>query len=134
MAVLALGGCEILFPDDPFTDCQLGLLTGTWRVQYQEVNGNCGTIADDTIVFDPSAEPPATCTIHSETLSIDRCRLDNDFTCEDVDDFGTVTLSQRWTGVLEHVAANTLSGTTTIRSEEFGSSCQSTYNVTYRRL
>ncbi len=122
-------GCE-----EEFTDCQLGLLRGTWRIQFQEVDGNCGAIADDTIVLNPEAEPSPNCTFHSDMISADRCRSDTDFTCEEVNDLGEVTLSQRWTGVLEHVDIDTLSGTVTIRSETFGGSCQSTYNVTYRRL
>jgi hypothetical protein len=116
--------------DEDFT-CALGELTGTWRWHYDETDGNCGAIADETAIFQPGAAPPPGCQIDTQIVSSDKCRLDSAFTCPTADDMGV----QGWTLVLHHVAADRLGGTGTAQlNHPTIGTCRSTYNITVTRL
>lgn len=116
----------------PFTDCRLGELTGTWRAHYTETNGDCGPIPDETAVFSPGKQDPATagCKTLTATTSADRCRMDLDWTCPPAKGSGTV----RWTGVLRHTGRDTLAADLSLQINIPAGYCRSTYLVTMTRL
>lgn len=127
----ALLGCSsTTSPGKPFTACTIGSLTGTWRVTYVETDGNCGKVADETVVLSSAATPGApgtpACTIAANQVSPDHCRIDLDFTCTLNGAPGT----QRWIGATRQVSATELSSslTLTVTSPSLGS-CRSTYAV-----
>ncbi len=111
---------------DTFTDCKLGQLTGTWHVSYTERDGNCGRIADETVTLSPAtaAEAQSKCTYATNTVSSDRCRADQDFTCPLTGAQG----SQRWVGTLRHVTERSLSGRYTVQVTG-DVTCRSTYET-----
>lgn len=119
---------------EPFTACTIGSLTGTWRVTYVETDGNCGKLADETVVMSAAASPGApgtpSCTFAANEISADHCRADLDFTCPLTGVAGT----QRWVGATRQVSAGELSGsmTLTVTSPSLGP-CRSTYAVDWTR-
>lgn len=114
--------------NQPFTDCKIGSLTGTWRVTYVETDGNCGKVAAETVVLSASSKSPgaATCTIAAQEVSSDHCRIDLDFTCPLSGAPGT----QHWVGVTHQVSATELTSSMTLSamSPSLGS-CRSTYTL-----
>jgi hypothetical protein len=110
-------------------ECAIGELTGTWRFSYDEQNGNCGPIADETAVFDPGA--PTGCDENYSEVSADSCRLDLDFECPLADGQG----SQQWVMVVEQTADDRLDGTATVQvSHPTIGTCRSTYDIVAQRL
>ncbi len=109
--------------------CAVGQLTGTWRLSYQETNGNCGAIADETVVLSPGAAQAAStgCTFAAQEVSADKCSMAVDFTCPTADNAGT----QHWVGSMHQVAANRLEGSYTVQLQhpQLGL-CRSTYDTT----
>lgn len=125
--VWVLGGCG--GSDAPFADCDIGGLTGTWRFHYDETNGNCGAIADETVALSSSA--PSSCTTNSSSVSGDKCELQDDFTCP----LTSGTGSQRWVEVIDQASATEMDGTATVQLvDDAGDTCRSTYNVTVTKL
>jgi hypothetical protein len=109
--------------------CALGELTGTWRIQYQEVNGDCGAIPDETSVFDPGTG--SGCTRDTRTISADKCRLDTSFSCPTADRLGT----SAWGLVVRQTSETRLDGTGTVQvSHSTLGTCRSTYTITVTRL
>lgn len=113
--------------DEPFKDCALGELTGTWRVTYDETNGSCGRLSDETVVLKPG-EASSACKYDSQAISADKCRIDLDFTCPLAPQG-----SQRWIGALRHVAADRIEGSMTLQGTDGRLVCRSTYDVTWTR-
>lgn len=124
LALTACGGGD----DEPLA-CNLGDLTGTWRVTYAQKDGNCGPLPAETVsLASPSA---AGCVEHSSSISSDRCRVEADETCPTGDGRG----SQRWTVVLTQVEAARLTGSATVQGQHSTlGSCRSTYDITASRL
>jgi hypothetical protein len=114
--------------DDNFT-CVLGELTGTWRVHYDETNGSCGPLEDETGIF--GLEVPPGCDVQSRSISDDKCGADMAWACPTTDDLGT----QQWVMVVEHTKQDRLSGTGTMQlvHPSLGT-CRSTYAITITRL
>lgn len=127
-----LAACDQEEP--PALVCSLGELTGTWRVTYDEKNGNCGPIPAETVASD-AAKPPKPsedpCTRRLHRVSSDRCRFDFDFTCPTTDGAG----AQRWVGVTKQTAEDRLESDVTVELDhpELGV-CRSTYTATWTRL
>jgi len=115
-----------------FTDCKIGELTGTWRVTYTETDGTCGPLPSETASFNPGKQDPAAanCTFRTNTISADKCRADQDWTCPTTSGRGT----SRWTGVTTHSTTNTLSSTLTLQLTDPSITCRSTYTVIWTRL
>jgi hypothetical protein len=132
VVVLVLGavGCAAESEDEAFA-CELGELTGTWRISYQETNGSCGRIADTTLVISESLveEAEEACTYASSAISPDRCRIDQDYTCVTGDGRG----SERWVGTMRHSARDTVSGSMTLQLDHAEVFCRSTYAITWTR-
>jgi len=130
VACVLAAGCSGA-DDEPFTACKLGQLTGTWRTSYVELDGTCGRLADETVTLSASsvAESQAKCSYAANTISADRCRIEQDFTCP----LATGSGQQRWTGVTRHTAEGTLQGTMTVQVTG-PLLCRSTYAVTTTRL
>src|SRR5262245_55837616 len=77
--------------------CHIGELTGTWRITYEEKDGDCGPIQAETVSLD-SSSPGGTggsCKFSTDIISDDKCRYDFDYVCPTTDGKGTV----QWTGV-----------------------------------
>jgi hypothetical protein len=128
---MSVSGCASDDGNSEFNDCAMGDLTGTWRAHYDEVNGNCGPIADETALFDPDADPGPGCIVNNSIISDDKCRADMDFSCPTTDDRGT----QDWVMVMRHVGPGRLSGTATVQvNHPAVGTCRSTYNVTITQL
>jgi len=124
--ILLLGGCG---SDSGSTDCALGQLTGTWRVSYSQINGNCGSIPDETV----NTSAPgggATCTIAVRTISPDKCHFESDFTCPTTDSAGIV----HWVLVMDQVASDLIEGTGTAQLQHPVGTCRSTYDLPMRQL
>lgn len=131
MANVGLGGCSSSTNGDATFACAFGELSGTWRVHYEETNGNCGTIADETVVLGAAPDPAAgSCTRAADVISQDKCRADEDFTCPTGDNRGT----QHWIGTLHHTAADRVSGSLTVQVNHPSLGvCRSTYDVIWTR-
>lgn len=121
-------------PDDaeePFTDCAIGELTGAWRFRYAETDGNCGALADETVILEPDGDPPDGCDLESVEISDDQCRMDQAFSCPLNDGQG----EQSWVLVLKQMASEHLEGSGTLQaSHPILGSCRSTYDITASRL
>lgn len=116
--------------EEPYT-CAIGELVGTWRWHYDETDGTCGQIPDETGIFDPNAEPAPGCTIASSSVSDDKCRSDTAFTCPTTDNLG----DQSWVMVVHHSGAGLLTGTATVQiNHSTLGTCRSTYDVTVTEL
>lgn len=126
-------GCEQAMPQ-PAVMCNLGSLTGTWRTQYERLDGNCGPIPDEvTVVQAPQAGDAGSgaCTYAAWLLSTDRCRVDADFTCPTNDGKGT----QRWVGVYRQSSASKVGGTFSLQVVHSSiGTCRGTYNATITAL
>ena len=124
---VVLAGCSSSDPA-PFT-CAMGELRGTWRAVYMQTNGNCGKVADETIVLSASTAGEASqCTYAAQQVSADKCRIDLDYTCPLTGQPGT----QRWVGAMHHAAAGTVTGSMTV-SAAGSATCRSTYDVTWTK-
>jgi hypothetical protein len=126
---IAACGCSSAGDQEDSFTCTIGSLTGTWRTHYEETNGNCGPIPDETNVFKPGPPDPA-CTVRTDKVSADRCRYDSDWTCPTTDKNGT----QQWTVVMRQTAAGRLEGTGTVQLNHATGTCRSTYNMTVTKL
>jgi hypothetical protein len=130
VASVITAGCGAA-DDEPFTDCAIGELTGTWRIHYDETDGNCGPMPDETGIFDPSSEMPAECSVQAKAISADKCRADLSWTCPTTDGKGT----QKWVMVVRQRAATKLTGTATVQLDHSSlGSCRSSYAVTATQL
>lgn len=109
IGLLALASCG---GGSDFT-CSVGSLTGTWRFKYQETNGTCGALQDETIILGTTTAPSG-CTTSADLVSADHCRLDTSFTCPIIS--ATVTGTQTWTETFSQVSAGELSGSGTASS------------------
>jgi hypothetical protein len=113
----------------PAFKCALGELRGTWRLSYKETNGDCGPIADETVVLTGgTSAAPAACTQDALVISDDKCRMDLDFTCPAGNNG-----SQTWTGATRQVAEDRLIGDMTAQATIGTASCRSTYEITWQR-
>lgn len=126
-SLVACGGSD---DQGSFSDCGLGELTGTWRMHYEETDGNCGAVADETAVFDPGAPLAPGCVNHSQSVSDDRCRMDMSFECPTTDEQG----SQAWVMVMRQIARDRLEGTGTLQLDHPDVLCRSTYDLTVAKL
>ena len=104
-------------------------LTGTWRWEYDETDGNCGPIADETVNL-ASGGGGEGCTYASVMTSSDQCRQDADFTCPTLDGEGT----QHWVMVTHHTDDGRLEATATVQLDHPSGSCRSTYDITIDEL
>jgi len=113
-----------------FDDCKIGELTGTWRINYKHLNGNCGRMADETVIMG-SSSGSTKCTIHHKKISADRCTLETSFTCPTTDAMG----SSRWVIITKHVDHDRMEGTGTVQvtHSQLGS-CRSTYDMVWEQL
>ena len=128
LAVL-VGACSSSTDGDaPSFQCALGELRGTWRLSYRETNGNCGPIADETVVLTGESSTPAACQQDAVLISEDKCRMDLDFTCPTANGG-----SQKWAGGTKQVAADKLIGDMTAEARIGTASCRSTYEITWTR-
>ncbi len=136
--VFAGAGCSSTHTDPPFTACTLGTpqFTGTFRVSYLEQSGDCGPIPDETVVLagtpaQMSAQAKtasAGCTYQADTISADKCRVDESFTCPLKAPYkGT----QQWAGYLRQTSATTLEGPLTVQLASSAAACRSTYEVIF---
>jgi hypothetical protein len=102
--------------------CAIGELRGTWKVTYDEKNGTCGEVADETVVLSEAASQQAqsSCVYRAQEVSADKCRLDLDFTCP----LATGAGSQTWVGALRHTAEDTISGEMTAQFVLDGRTCR----------
>lgn len=121
-AVLA-GGCG----GSDF-ECAIGELTGSWRLHYEETDGTCGAIADETALFDPAGALPGNCVTNADNLSADRCEYDLDYTCTEP------TFTQRWVSHFEQIDEDFMRATATLTFTDAAGSCRSTYDVTITKL
>ncbi len=117
----------------PIEECQLGELTGAWRVTYEETDGTCGPIPDATVIMGNGVEngvEPEGCEIYSATRDADSCRSFVDFECVMSD--GSAV---RWVIVQTQVSSDRVigTGTGTVNHPEAGF-CQSTYDITLTQL
>lgn len=128
LALLLLGACSS--DDDKFA-CVLGEVSGTWRANYDELDGNCGSIASETTSLGSGKGGADPCTYFTSEVSEDKCKLDFDYSCPTTDGKGT----QRWTGATNQVAEDRMesSATMQIQHPTLGS-CRSTYKITLTRL
>jgi hypothetical protein len=127
-AALALFGCSPADDTEPFTDCALGDLTGTWSREYTEVRGNCGAVPDERRIEHPD-EPADGCDLESSALATDKCQLDMKLACPTRDQLGT----QSWSLVLRHVAVDEVKGTGNLAISYPTGTCQSTYEIRITR-
>jgi hypothetical protein len=125
--VLLLSGCG---GGSSSFQCSIGSLTGTWRLHYDQTNGTCGTIADETFIIGALGSG-AGCTSQAQTISSDHCRLDTAFTCPTTDSLGT----QAWVISLTQNSPTQLggSGTVQVNHPTLGT-CRSTYNLTVTKI
>lgn len=131
--ILVLGTFGCSADDDKFTDCHLGdgTVVGTWRTHYQETDGTCGPIPDETNIFDPNAAPQPGCTQSQAQVSADKCRVDLAWSCPTTDGNGT----QSWVVVLTQTGPGTLKGTGTVQANHTSlGTCRSTYAMTLTKI
>jgi len=128
----AVCSCTVVDGDDePFADCGIGTLSGSWRIQYAESGGECGAIPDETGVEAPTASPGAGCSVQSSTISEDNCELDRSFTCPTADGLGIGA----WIVALRQVSDTRLEGTGTLQvNHSTLGACRSTYDITITKL
>lgn len=126
-------------PAPPFTACEIGQLGGAWLVSYTEVDGNCGPVPDETVVA-PSGAPMKVgggvdaggpqCTIAAQTISADKCEIDDDFTCTLL---GGTAGTQHWSGALHQTSAVDIVGRVSLQLLEPMAACRSTYIEEWKR-
>ncbi len=115
--------------DDEFTDCTIGSLPGTWQTHYDLEGGNCGPVPDQTGLVGPDV--PVRCTIQSQTISEDRCRIDYSYSCPMPDGQGT----QTWTILLKQTSERKLEGKGSVQvNHPVQGTCQGSYDMTVTRL
>jgi hypothetical protein len=130
----AFAGCS--GADEPFRDCTMDRLTGTWRASYRETNGTCGAIPDETVNLSAASSGSSSssgdaCRTLAYGISPNKCRVEQSFTCPTNDDRGT----QSWTMVLQQTSPTSITGTATVQlSHATLGSCRSTYAMTWTRL
>lgn len=112
--------------------CKIGSLTGAWRASYVEVSGTCGPVADERVIFPaPGSAPtdagPDPCTYAARDIAPDHCRADADFTCPLIGVSGT----QHWVSTMHQTSATTLEGPWTLQVVTRGTTCRSSYDVTW---
>jgi hypothetical protein len=121
----ALAGCG----GSDHVTCAIGSLTGTWRLQYQETNGTCGPIPDETVIAGAPTGPA--CTTITQQISSDHCRIDTAFNCPTTDSLGT----QAWTVTLTQTANTQLTGSGTVQvNHPTLGTCRSTYSLTMTKV
>ena len=122
LILAALTGCG-----SDFDNCRLGALTGAWRIHYTHVDGTCGDLPDETVVFEPGQ--PSPCTIESNQLSPDLCELDAAWTCP-----VTATATAHWAVHFEQTGDERIEGTGTLDARDGAAGCTSTYDFTIVKL
>jgi len=128
LALVSTGACASE-PTEAFT-CGIGELTGTWHVHYEQADGNCGDIADETVILGADGQAAGACTVYASEISPDKCRLDRDFTCPTVDGAG----AQHWVGTLRQTGSDRLEGPFTVQLDHRTvGTCRSTYNVLWTK-
>lgn len=114
--------------ESPPFDCNLGGLTGTWRLEITRVDGTCGDISSTTVSLDaPSADG---CVQKTRKISTDKCHLDFDTVCPAVSPPGTTEV----VGVTRQTSPTELEGNETITLSGTGVDCHGTYTVAYTKL
>lgn len=118
---------------EPFTDCAIGELTGTWRVHYTRQDGDCPPkIPDETVVIDSPANKQAAskCTFHANNVAADKCSMEQDFTCPAANGPGSL----RWTGKTTQTSAGSMRGTMSLTIMIPEGTCRSTYTIDWTKL
>jgi hypothetical protein len=130
----AVVGCS--GADEPFRDCNMDSLSGTWRVSYRQTNGDCGPISDETVNISAASSGSSSssgggCRTLAYGISPNKCRVEQSFTCPTNDNRGT----QSWTMVSQQTSPTSVSGTATVQlTHSTLGSCRSTYAMTWTRL
>ena len=129
---LCLGGCDILFPDDPpFTDCRITRITGTWQTTFEEIEGTCGPMPDTTELFRVDGELPVGCIVFTDEVSPDRCTRDRDYECPLP---GFPFGGQHWVSSETMIGYDRIAGTAMAGISDGVSSCQSHYEILRQKL
>ena len=132
-ALLAGGVAGCSGAAEPFRDCHMDSLSGTWRVAYRETNGNCGAISDEMVNTSAAASgsTASSCRSLSYGISSNKCRVEQSFTCPTTGGGGT----QAWTLVNQQMSPTAISGTGTVQiSDSVYGACRSTYELTWSKL
>lgn len=131
-ASVACGNSDDGSDDGAGFACGIGELSGTWRISYKEVDGDCGPIPAETVNLSSSGSGGGgACKTAVQDISSDKCRLDFDYTCPTTDGKGT----QRWSGVTKQTAEDRLEADSTAQLQHPAlGACRSTYKVTYTKL
>jgi hypothetical protein len=133
LATLSLANVGCSGADEPFRDCNLDTLSGTWRISYRETNGDCGPIPDETVNLASagSGSAASTCSTQAYGISPNKCRVEQAFTCATTDGAGTTA----WTMVVQQMSPTSVSGTATAQlTHRTLGTCRSTYAMTWTRL
>lgn len=125
--LVALVGCS--GGDD--VDCSTYEPMGAWRMMYDETDGNCGSISDETAIFGGDSSPDPSCSYGETYESEDRCTVDMSWTCPTTDGYGT----QSWTFHLELVSETEIVGSATVQVQHPSvGTCRSTYDIRIVKL
>lgn len=121
--------CTLEATEEPesFKDCHFGELSGTWRIEYQDLQpaaGCDGEIPAQTGLLDEDSLAPG-CQIDRSTVSPDKCQLDMDARCPTIDGLGM----QTWRLRIRHVAEGELNGTGALAINYPTGACQDTYAI-----
>lgn len=117
------------------SDCDFDKISGTYRVSFDEVSGDCGDLPDiNTFIEGGDEEIDPGCTVASRTENERTCAGDADVTCNDT----VNNLRIRQVIHLEpEPDGSSISGSTTIQAYRLSTGayvCTSTYEVEYTRL
>lgn len=126
---LLLLGCSSSSSADDGPKCNIGQLTGAWRITYLETDGACGAITEQTVTM--SSQPPGgggTCMFAKNEVSADKCTTAQAFTCPIAGSTG----NQQWTGTMKTVEETKLQGTYTLQVTG-AAPCRSTYTITWTK-
>jgi len=123
-------GCSSF--DGKFTECNLGTVSGAWQVHYTETSGNCGPISDDTLIYTGGVSAiAAECSLTTTTSLDGQCRMLGSSECRTKDDLAM----QEWTWALTQTSVDQAKGNGKVRADHTTlGNCQSTYEITIRRL
>jgi hypothetical protein len=124
-----VGGCTLEATEEPesFKDCHFGELSGSWRIEYEDLQPGAGCDGDipaQTGLLDEDSLGPG-CQIDRSNVSPDKCQLDIQARCPTSDGLGT----QSWIVRIRHVAVDQLQGTGQLAINYPSGACQDTYAI-----